>query len=304
MYISYSGWKLYSDCPKAYWHRYIDKTRPKDIDNKINSLYGSGVGTIFELFYRNKVWKDEDPTATLLAMSESVTRKVIQDIVRKDGPTSIRWDDPQSNYKSIEALLKDINKAIPKGIEAIRENHLVGRDAIAENKLDGSFGTKHEHILGGRSDFSMRRARMKDQVIIDGKGSKYLGEYVDDSQLLWYAMLWRRKYGFTPDRLAFLYWRAKPEKAIAWVPFIEQDLDSLRERVLGDLASIEGRQARLRVVKEAKQAFEPKPGKACRFCSFKDTCPEGLEGLATTQRSGVNKGLPLIGGSDVEEVGL
>lgn len=300
-YISYSGWKLLDDCDLAYWRRYIDKTPAPEADNKVNSLYGSSIGLVFETFYNEGVWRKDDPVEELLNIVEPATRKVVQDILRKEGQQSVRWDDPKANYKSFASLVKDVRKAVPAGVETIRSHTLVGREAGAEIKLDHAFGRRGEHILGGRADFIIRRARHGDLAIIDGKGSKYRDQYVDARQLLWYAMLWKRKHGYLPDVLGFLFWRSEPAKAVDWVAFTEPDLNDLEETVLAAVDSVDAR----RGSSEPLKVFPAKPGKACRFCSYRPICPEGMEALALTQRSGVRVELPLTpDGSDVEEVGL
>jgi hypothetical protein len=297
-YISYTGWKTLDECPRHYGHKYVFRTPLAEPDNKVNSLYGSGIGAVFELFYNDRVWKREEPAEHLLEMVEPLTKKVVLDTVKKEGEGSIRWKDPKANYKSFDSLILDIKKAVPFGVETIRANTLVGLEAGAEVKLDQTISG---YTLGGRADFVVRRARHHDLVILDGKGSKYRDQYVDRRQLLWYAMLWKRKNGFVPDRLGFVFWRFEPAKALDWIDFTPDELPELEDAALTSLSEAEAKKGSVGVA-----GFEARPGKACKFCPYRFACPEGAEGLALTLRSGVRVELPLLTdeGSEVEEVGL
>ena len=195
MYLSYSGHKTYKECPRQYWHKYIDKTTLPVPDNRVNTLYGSVVGILFELFYAEKIWT----RSGVISILESKVDAVLGDTIAKclrDG--AIDWSDPKANYKSLDALRKDVLSSIPRGVEIIRHHRLLGLDAAAEVKLDR---TIEGHVIGGRADFIMRRVRPHDDlVILDGKGSRHRDKYVDPQQLWWYAMLYRDQHGIMPDR--------------------------------------------------------------------------------------------------------
>ena len=276
MYLSYSGHKTYSVCPKQYWHSYLDKTVPEKPDNKVNALYGSTVGTLFEIFYADKIWMKKGVEELLLSMVEETLDRIVEKECQKG---VIDYKDKASNYKSREALLKDVRAAIPRGIQIVRQHRLLGMDAEAEVKLDSWIAG---HRIGGRADFIMTRIKPHgDRMILDGKGSRHRDKYVDAWQLKWYAMLYREKYITVPDALGFVYWRSEPEQSVDWVPFTLRDLDELKETVLAAATAIEEGKAKLDEMGKAEQAaalpglFPAKPSRDCKLCAYLATCSEG-----------------------------
>lgn len=278
MYLSYSGFKTYSVCPKQYWHSYLDKTVPEKPDNKVNSLYGSTVGTLFEIFYADRLWMKKGVEELLLSMAEETLDRIVEKECQK-GVVEYKDKDERANYKSKDALLKDVLESIPRGIQIIRYHRLLGTDAEAEVKLDSWVAG---HRIGGRADFIMTRIKPHgDLVILDGKGSKWREKYVDPWQLKWYAMLYREKHIVIPDALGFVFWRSPPEESVDWVPFSRQDLDELKESVLSAASVIETGKNKLDEVGKSGQAqvlhelFPAKPSRDCKLCGFLATCPEG-----------------------------
>lgn len=276
MYLSYSGHKTYSVCPKQYWHSYLDKTTPTKPDNKVNSLFGSVVGTLFELFYTNKLWMKKGVEEMLLSMAEETLDQIVANETRKG---VVDYTPKEANYKSKASLLKDIKEAVPRGISIIRHHRLLGTDAEAEVKLDSWIAG---HRIGGRADFIMTRTKPHgDLVLLDGKGSKHREKYVDPWQLKWYAMLYREKHISIPDALGFIFWRWDAAESMDWVPFTRGDLDELRESVLQSATHIEAGKAKIEAAGKAGQAevqhemFPAKPSRDCKLCAFLDTCGEG-----------------------------
>lgn len=268
MYLSYSGYKKYDECPRAYWHSYVAKTQPPTPDNRVGMLYGSIVGVLFEYFYNRKMWKLPDPTGALL----SCVDEVAQNVVRQESKSGImNWKDPKLKKGpfSLGEVLASVREAVPNGIAIIRRHKLLGTDAVAEEKLDS---TINGNMIGGRCDFTMTRVTHRDRIILDGKGSAHRDKYVDVRQLLWYSMLSQRKKGFLPDQVAFVFWRSTPETAVDWVTPTRAAVEELREDVLKTIDTIEAKKK----LPIAKEAFHAKASPfACRFCSFVFACPEG-----------------------------
>jgi len=276
VYLSYSGHKRFVGCPKSYWLSYIEKPVLEKPDNRVNAIYGTVVGALFETFYATKLWMKSGVEAQLLAMAPDVLDQTIEQETRGG---VIDFTDKASNYKSKEAMLKDVLETIPRGIQIIRYHRLLGTDAEAEVKLDS---TIEGHRIGGRADFIMTRIKPQgDRVILDGKGSRHRDKYVDAWQLKWYAMLWREKYSTVPDALGFVFWRYEPAAAMDWVPFEEKDLDELRETVLATATSIEQAKTKIEALPESQrlpvfqEAFPAKPSRDCKLCSYLPLCPEG-----------------------------
>ncbi len=305
MYLSFSGYKTYAQCPKLYWHKYVDKTTPPAPDNCINALYGSTIGVLFEHFYERKYWKRPDCESYMKSQASEVLEKVIREDQRGK---IIDWDDEKANYNNRDGLLEDIQLGIPKGLRIIRENRLLGPVAVAEMKLDHRYGN---HMVAGRADFVIEREKEKDVLILDGKGSKHGKKYVEESQLHWYAFLYQQKTGRLPDKLGFVFWRFEGEKAMYWLPVIPDEIQELKEEVLGTMTRVEGSVRHLTLLSgQAKASFEAReeffpaqPSFSCNLCSYLGLCDEGKKATGS-------KGYPskqpqnIVPGSGVRELSL
>jgi len=310
-YISYSGYKLYEKCPFAFWHQYILKTLVPE--NGLNSLYGSVVGIIFEVFFRDKLWRVPNLIDTLHSLVEPTLKKVIDEQVSKG--RVIDWADPKAIYPCRSKLLEDIHDTLPRGLEAIKKNSLMGPRMDAELKLDSKFG---KYVVGGRADFVIQRVRpFSDLVILDGKGSKHREKYVDGhalkaggkvegTQLKWYSFLYKERFGALPDKLGYLFWKFEGERAIEWVPFTSEEVDDLRELVLTTLKRIDRSESRIKEQEGKPQAqddlrqelFGTQPGFGCGLCQFNTICEDGKKKVRAQQRD--KPKLP----SGVEEITL
>jgi CRISPR/Cas system-associated exonuclease Cas4 (RecB family) len=269
MYLSYSGFKRFSDCPRAYWHRYINKTKVQVPDNRVGMLYGSILGEVFELFYTKRLWRSSDPKAALLHLVGPVSEKVIERET-KDGMGVLDWKDPKlrKGPRSMQEVLESVRDSIPNGLAIIRQHRLLGSNAQAEVKLDSDI---KGHRLGGRADFLMRRIQpLGDTIIVDGKGSSHREKYADERQLIWYAMLHRRKFGFLPDRVGFLFWRSEPGQAMDWTTPTKTVVGELEGRVLRTIANIE------KLTPQGEKVFLARAKSFnCKFCPYVSVCPEG-----------------------------
>ena len=294
MYISYSGYKSYDSCPKQYWFRYIGKPVVDVPDNRVNSLFGTIIGQLFEWFYNEKLWTETNVEQKLRDRLFSSFDNIL---VRETRQGVIKWkpEDKKANYASPEALKEDVIQAIPRGLRIIKHHRLLGPMATAEVKLDQTVGP---HVIGGRADFILRRMKPhEDLLILDGKGSKWRDKYVDGRQLRWYSMLHRLKFQHAPDRVGFVYWRFEPDEALDWVECSAKDLDDLQAEVTSALDKLDKDVADVAAdPKHLPQAFPVQPGDSCHFCAFLTLCPEG-------QKFDSSKA-PKHTGTGVEDVGL
>lgn len=269
MYLSFTGYKKYKGCPRAYWHEYVHHT-PIPPDNCVGSLFGSVIGVVFENFYTNRMWRCSDPTEALSALVKDVAKTVIQKELKKG--RTVNWKDRRMRNipRSLDELVASVREFVPNGLRIICKNRLLGTNARAEVKLDHLIGG---HTIGGRCDFLMQRiAPLGDTILVDGKGSVHRDKYVDQTQLQMYSMLHRRKYGRLPDQVAFLFWRSPPEQAMDWYTPTIESVEELEANVLETMGSIEKRMR----LPMSPQAFpvKPSPGK-CKLCSYLSVCPDG-----------------------------
>lgn len=301
MYLSYSGFKKHAECNSAYYFGYIGKPALPP-ENRVNMLYGSVVGTVFEDFYDKKIWRQNPTTLvdTLTSMVEPTLQKIMRHESGRGGIFRWKAQDRKSNYESREDLIADIKAAIPRGLEIIRQHKLIGTDARAEVKLDT---TIRGHILGGRADFIMRRsfAPENDLVILDGKGSRWRDKYVDERQLYWYAKLYEKHNNVLPDRLGFVFWRYEPDKAIDWIEVTRENVDKFEHDVLETIDNIEAAKRRLPMAAKWQDEFPAMPDdKKCGLCSYLPMCEGGKAYFAEKEaKKKAKMGLPTSGVTDI-----
>lgn len=289
-YISYSGYKEFEKCPYAYWYKYVTRYVLKVPENCINSLYGSTIGTVFEAFYKQQIWRDKDIPGRLLTLAPLHLDSAIKEALDKG--RQLDWADETANYHSKQEILADLGTTIPIGVQTIRENRFVGPRMDAEFKLDYKFG---KYIIGGRADFVIQRVKpLGDLVIIDGKGSKHRELYVDGhklakgqkvegTQLKWYGLLYEAHTGTVPDALGYLFWRFEGERAIEWVEFKRSDFDTLKHEILSTLTRVDQATSKLEDAGRGSQAYDDlrqeyfpaQPSFGCTLCAFVTVCEEG-----------------------------
>jgi hypothetical protein len=296
MYLSYSGWSTLDNCNFEYWNKYVNLTEVPPED-RLGSVFGSVTGGLFEVFYEESLWKEDQPVGALSDRVDAMVAKVLKEETspRKMRPAGVlRWkgkgpgQNPRGMYASPEALAADVRDAVARGIRIIRHHRLIGPIAKAEVKLDQEIDGV---CVAGRTDFIIARTDpYRDLVILDGKGSKHRGAYVDENQLRWYDMLFRRKTGHAPDKLGFVYWRYEPEEALDWFDSDSDKCSELLSKVLRDAAMIEAgieKAPKGTPFEEARKVFLPRAedpnakdkASVCRFCPYatEQICPAGFE---------------------------
>lgn len=308
MYISFSGYDLYLQCPFAYWNRYVNKTTPPTPDNCVNSLYGSSVGLLFEWFYRDRVWKKPDYCEYLTSQAECALDAAIKD--KKRGGSIVRWADEKANYHDRESLLADIRDTVPRGLRTIKAHRFLGPVADAEVKLDFKYDG---HVIGGRADFIIHRTPpQKDRIILDGKGSKWKDLYVKDTQLKWYALLYRDHHGTAPDAIGFVFWKFEPEESVKWIPFTDRDLDVLRDEIIATLNRISSSVDRIQKIPEGSKTrvdlrqeyFPAQPSQKCSLCSYVEVCEDGKKAVKAKSNERRKRPVVLPASTGVMDIGF
>ena len=253
-------------------------------DNRVNMLFGSAVGAIFESFYNDKLWAKPNPLDACMHLVDPTVSRIMQEESRKG---VFNWGDPDANYHSLEEMLDAVQEAVPNGLAIIKQHRLLGPMARAEVKLDSKYDG---HLLGGRADFIIKRtAPHFDLVILDGKGSRHREKYVDGMQLRWYAMLYQMTFNALPDKLGFVFWRWSPSKAVDWEAFTPEGLIDLAKTAVKTITNIE---TGIRLLKGAAPTesgvFPAIPEKMqCKLCSYSTFCPESELTVPAISTSGV-----------------
>lgn len=287
MYLSYSGYKAAS-CLFQYWHVYINRTKLDIEDDRLNSIFGTSIGKVFETFYNQKMWRlgHQGARQALIDLAPSIVAQTLaeEQTARKGRQAgSILWlskERPNAKYACAEDIVKDVQLYTHKGVDTIRKNVLVGQDCKAELKLDS---TINGHRIAGRADFVLKLLS-GDLVIIDGKGTEYKS-YLDVDQLTWYSMLYQVMYGTLPDKTAFLLWRKDPTDSLIWHPVTQKTVDELRASIFRVIQDIEGRVPFAPEGSSFEKALENFPPtsseKKCRFCNLAKAgvCQEGVQFL-------------------------
>jgi CRISPR/Cas system-associated exonuclease Cas4 (RecB family) len=254
-YLSYSGRRSYTICPKRYWYQYIirDKTRgdPK------GALFGLAIGRIFEWFYEKPLWVDNDPEAAALDLIESAIQYACSE---KDFNSDT---DPSFIIK----IRSDLLSFVPATIKTIRDHHLLTVNSRSEVDLTVVYKHPSSDLtlkIGGRADFI--HGLDNDVWLLDGKGSAWRHKYVDTDQVIWYAVQYYIKYHIVPSRLGFIYYRF-PDEPIQWVSFDDKTLrNNVRETF--EIAD-----------KIRLKQFDAKPNHECKLCDFNHKCEEGIKYL-------------------------
>jgi CRISPR/Cas system-associated exonuclease Cas4 (RecB family) len=248
MKFPYLHYSVYKTCPLAYKWRFVEKI--KVIPDKRNAFIGILLAKVVETFYREKWWREKDIITRMQKATVNFSRQIIES-------ENIRFKDEELNQWMVVAT-----ETLPKIVKVIRSEKLIGstdKNINDENLAEYEVEVKHgEDALQARPDLIIRRNEMI--TLLDGKGGKTIGKYVDNDQLYFYCIPVKKLYNRLPHRMGFWWFR---HEQIVWLP-ITNDL------VVQILVKID---AALAGIKERK--FDPTPGPHCRLCDFKDICIEG-----------------------------
>lgn len=256
-YLSYSGRKTYLTCPLRYKHRYVLKTEA--VRDPRTSFFGSIIGKLFEWFYEDQLWAEDDPEKSVLALLPKATKTILEE----------EGFERSSDARYVATVEDEIRELVPSGLETIRAHRLVSENSHAELKLNVTYPSEKRGFsvrLGGKADFVHYHSPL-DVWILDGKGSRHREKYVDSEQVIWYATQHYLKFHVAPSRIGFIYWRF-PDDPIQWVEYGSQSIKDSLDLTLDVVEKI-----RLKL-------FDPKPSSDCHGCDYKGLCEEGTKYLA------------------------
>lgn len=254
MRFNFHDYKAYLECPSKY-KRNADGERAER--NAYFSVAGELVQKFFEMYANH--WR-----AAGLLMSEAKVRERMRphwDVLLYYN--KVDWKDPMSKL-SKEDLYNECISTIMLNLE----NKDVYEDTKSEVKIEVQFATGDTLVC--KIDF-VKTLEDASVAIIDGKNSGTIGKYVDERQLLFYAIMYRFKYKVLPKELGFLYYK---HLVLDQITFKEEDVDRLWVDVM-------------RVILEIKKAkeFPCKPSaKACKYCDYLSTCETGKKDMDSRKR--------------------
>lgn len=251
MKFSYLNYEVYKKCPLQYKWRFVEKPDLKIIFNKKNAFIGFVLQKIVERFYKEKWWQ----------------RKDLKDTWRNSIPVvAMQFTDSeriQWNTGELEEWLRVAHDSVDSILKVIREEKLIADPS--KNKMDENL-VEHEielplnseDALQGRPDFLIRRNDIV--TLLDGKGGKTVGKYVDKDQLHYYSGLAKHVLGRLPHRAGFWWFR---HAVIKWYPITHDVVDGVQETAKRFIS----------LIKEKK--FDATPGQHCRFCDYRIICETG-----------------------------
>lgn len=254
-WLSYSGFNTYEKCSKKYRLTRVDKEDPPEPDSKHNAVVGSVVQRVYEDFYNEELWRyGKDTSKQLLQRVDTYFYDFLDN-------EYVDFDDIKCKYQPLE-LLETCQEIVPKVLDGIKSNRLIGPYAKSEIKLRAQL--QSNYYLFGIADFIIRQP--DDTVLlIDGKSSKHREKYVDEDQLYFYALAFKLVHGRYPDKLGFFYYRFADdtEKAFDWLEVDKGKIRDLRSRLVAAFTSIQ------------KKRFKATPKAShCQWCPWNTVCTE------------------------------
>jgi hypothetical protein len=275
--------------------------RPRTI--VLGSIYGSAVGTLFEDFYNDKMWRLPEPQAAVIARVDEVIDKIIKKETtpwrdRKAGVLLWKGDRPEG--QNPKGHLRQQGRTSrgragcgrPAASSIIRHHRLLGPRTDAEYKLDfHTPGRRTFWLVEGRLH---PRAGRSHTAISSSWTARALGTVAGTSmpqQLQWYAMLFwlalseGRPKPELPAKLAFLCLALRTQRRASTgsTPH-EDDANELYELADRDRRRRFSHWKRLCVLPDAdartgaRGVFTPQASdQNCRFCPYASVCPPGAK---------------------------
>lgn len=274
LYLSYSGYNQFRECPRQYYFNRVKKYPPSTPDSKHNALLGTVIQAVFEKYFNERMWE---------ALPLSIVEEELQDFGRLRffqflDEETINWKSPSCKVTPA-SLQEELSLYIPQVLAYLHEAGLHGPITVSE--VDFKQPLEDGLTLVGFVDFIIQLPDGS-TLILDGKSTKHKSR-VDPKQLRFYALLFFLKYHKLPDRMGFLYYRYcgtegrdRPQNQdpleqgpIEWTPVVLDELLALRQDLL--LAADQIRELDFTGVPPAS----PTPS-LCQYCSWEPRCPERL----------------------------
>lgn len=255
MRFDFHKYKNFLECPKKYHLRDI-RTPIITPKNAYYQVAGELVQKFFEM-YAN-LWIGQD----IVFDRERVRNRMKPYWDHLLLNNRVDWGHPMSKLGEVDLFLECVD-TILDNLSKLD----VYKDTRSEVKLEVNL--KSGDTLVGKVDFITDDGKIVS--ILDGKNSATKGKYVDERQLLFYALLYKFRYGKLPDRLGFLYYKYQE---LVPVVFTSRDVDDLWRDII-----------RVMVTIKKTKVFEPTPcSKSCKMCDYLDQCPEGQADMASRKR--------------------
>jgi CRISPR/Cas system-associated exonuclease Cas4 (RecB family) len=255
IWLSYSAYSQYNKCGKQYDYDRVSEVEPPTRDSRHNAIVGSVVQSTFEDFYNEKLWEKSSDVADILT---DRAERHFQDFMDNN---YINFNDFTSRYESKADPLQEIYDIIPKTIEGIKREKLLGPYARSEKEMKVPFD---DDFLYGYVDFIIRKPN-DEILLLDGKSSRHREKNVSVEQLYFYTLMFYKEYRTLPDKLGFFYYRFAddPDQTFDWIEVDKYKLMELKNDIKNVLDGIHSKE------------FEANPDPShCKWCQWSSICDE------------------------------
>lgn len=248
MRLHYHSWRSYQDCPKQYFLKYRKKVQPTVPINDYFTLYGKLMEKFFINFSTH--WKFETPYMTPNRIREKI--EGLWEFLEYS--SIIDWSAPFAKL-SAEDIIDQAFQDTCTIMDSHNQNYFLNTKSEVEIKAT----TKNGVELVGRLDFLYNHPLSNSVMIFDGKGTKHVGKYVSEDQLLFYALLYLFHYKRLPDELGFFYYRFN---SMIPVDITSLKINHFRERLSSDIKKM-----------LETSDFPATPCyRSCKFCDYNNSC--------------------------------
>lgn len=263
--MDYSKLSLYRKCPQSFKWTYLDSRIPKTPPNYYYAFQGKVIQKLFELWY-NEEWYRKGKECREYTYNRAAG--IFEDVLKE---TYINWQD-KIVKKNKKELYEEFLNLIPKAIDTIKANKLMGKVAKSEYKIKANLD--NYTVLTSRLDFIIWNDT--GVQILDGKATSNKAEYLKDpTQLYFYALIYQLKYGKYPEKIGYWFWRTGE---IIYCDFDDEKIDTLKKEIQETLYKI------------YKEQFQANPSyKNCMFCNYKDECLDRSKSIAVEQDKKIEK---------------
>ena len=253
MNISYSKLKIFKECPKHFYLEYIEKTPHLVPKNEYFTLYGRLVEKFFEMYcntWRHKTSNYMPP--------EEIRMKMVPLYEGIVNNSVVLWSHPMCKLGK-EDIFENAYRDVCNIMDSSNINYFLNTESEITVKLK----MKDSNEINGRLDFIFHKQPEKD-IVFDGKGSSKIGQFVNENQLFFYALLYFFKFKKLPTELGFFYYRFN---TFVPVEFNKDILNTYRAQLSLDIKNI-----------TTASKFNATPSaQTCRFCPYSPKCLEHLK---------------------------
>jgi len=265
--FDYSRLDLFQRCPLSFKWKYVDARVPKTPPNMYYAFPGIVIQKIFEHFYNDEWFRKR---AGCRPFMYDRTPEIFEKTLKW---VNVDWQSKIAKKTKKEVYL-EIVEMVGKNLDLIKEKKLLGKFAKSEYKIRTFFGDNKYVVLSSKIDFLIYND--DGMQILDGKATSNKRNYIKNpTQLFFYAMMHKFKYGKYPDKIGYWFWR---DAKLVYIDFDKSKIDVLRTEIDDALYKI------------FKKKFDPTPSyKNCLFCNYKDECLERKKHIAVTQDEKLGK---------------